>query len=79
MRSFAREATKVAAAMARAERIAELLAADEVLEERPGAYRGGRAARRRRARGRLVRLRRASGRRCATSRCEVAAGRAASR
>jgi ATP-binding cassette, subfamily B, bacterial len=44
MRSLAREATKIAAAMARAERVAELLAEDEVLEERPGAYRGGRAA-----------------------------------
>jgi ATP-binding cassette, subfamily B, bacterial len=43
MRSIAREATKVAAAMARAERVAELLAEDEVLEERPGAYHGGRA------------------------------------
>jgi ATP-binding cassette, subfamily B, bacterial len=44
MRSLAREATKIAAAMARAERVAELLAADEMLEERPGAHRGGRAA-----------------------------------
>ena len=44
LRSIAREATKVAAAMARADRIAEILAADDVLEERPGAYRGGRAA-----------------------------------
>ena len=44
MRSLAREATKVAAAMARAERVAELLAQDEVIEDRPGAYRGGRAA-----------------------------------
>jgi ATP-binding cassette subfamily B protein len=43
MRSLAREATKVAAAMARADRIAELLLADEVLPERPDAYRGGRA------------------------------------
>ena len=43
MRSIAREATKIAAAMARAERVAELLAEDEVLEERPGAHRGGRA------------------------------------
>jgi ATP-binding cassette, subfamily B, bacterial len=43
MRSLAREATKIAAAMARAERVAELLAADEVLEERPGAHHGGRA------------------------------------
>ena len=57
MRSLAREATKIAAAMARAERVAELLAADEVLEERPGAYRGDRARRRRRAGGRVVRLR----------------------
>ena len=44
MRSLAREATKIAAAMARAERVAELLAEDELLEERPGAHRGGRAA-----------------------------------
>ena len=44
MRSIAREATKIAAAMARAERVAEILAADEVVEERLGAYRGGRAA-----------------------------------
>ena len=36
MRSFARELTKVAAAMAKAERIAELLAADDVLPEPPG-------------------------------------------
>jgi ATP-binding cassette, subfamily B, bacterial len=43
MRSIAREATKVAAALARAERVAELLAEDEVLVERPGAYHGGRA------------------------------------
>ena len=44
MRSFARELTKVAAAMAKADRIAELLAADDVLPEPPGAYRGARAA-----------------------------------
>ena len=43
LRSLAREAAKVAAAMARAERVAEVLAADEVLEDRPGAHRGGRA------------------------------------
>ena len=43
LRELAREATKVARAMARAERIGELLAADELLEERPGAYHGGRA------------------------------------
>jgi ABC-type multidrug transport system fused ATPase/permease subunit len=44
LRRMARETTKVAAAMARMERIAEILAAEDVLEERPGAYRGGRAA-----------------------------------
>jgi ATP-binding cassette, subfamily B, bacterial len=43
MRSFARELTKVSAALAKADRIAELLAADDVLPEPPGAYRGGRA------------------------------------
>jgi ATP-binding cassette, subfamily B, bacterial len=43
MRSIAREATKIAAAMAKAERVADLLVEDEVLEERPHAYHGGRA------------------------------------
>ena len=43
MRSFAREMTKVAATMAKADRVAELMAADDVLPEPPGAYRGGRA------------------------------------
>ena len=43
LRSIAREATKVARAVARAERIADTLAADEVLEERPHAYHGARA------------------------------------
>jgi ATP-binding cassette, subfamily B, bacterial len=43
LRSIARETVRIARSMARAERIAEILAADEVLEERPGAYRGGRA------------------------------------
>ena len=57
MRSLARELTKIAATMAKADRIAELLAADDVLPEPPGAYDGGRAAGRRRAGGRLVRLR----------------------
>ena len=56
LRRMARETTKAAAAMARMERLAEVLAADEVLEERPGrpprAARGGGA----RARGRVVRL-----------------------
>jgi ATP-binding cassette, subfamily B, bacterial len=44
LRHIARESVRIARSMARAERIAEILAADEVLEERPGAYRGGRAA-----------------------------------
>ncbi len=43
MRSFAREAAKLTAALARADRVAEILATDEVLEDRPGAYRGPRA------------------------------------
>ncbi|HEX6026147.1 MAG TPA: ABC transporter ATP-binding protein, partial [Solirubrobacter sp.] len=43
LRSFAREATKLAAAMARAERIAELLSIHDVIEERPHAYNGPRA------------------------------------
>jgi ATP-binding cassette, subfamily B, bacterial len=37
LRSIARETVRIARSMARAERIAEILAADEVLEERPGA------------------------------------------
>ena len=44
LRHIARESVRIARSMARAERIAEILAADEVLEERPGAYHGGRAA-----------------------------------
>ena len=43
LKSLARESTKVAATMAKADRIAEILAADDVLEDGPGAYRGGRA------------------------------------
>jgi ABC-type multidrug transport system fused ATPase/permease subunit len=43
LRHIARETVRIARSMARAERIAEILAADEVLEERPHAYRGGRA------------------------------------
>jgi len=42
MRSFAREASKLTAALARADRIAEILATDDVLED--GSYRGPRAA-----------------------------------
>ena len=41
MRSFAREASKLTAALARADRIAEILATDDVLED--GTYRGPRA------------------------------------
>ena len=44
LRRLAREMTKASAAMARMERLAEILGADDVLEDRPGAYRGGRAA-----------------------------------
>jgi ATP-binding cassette subfamily B protein/subfamily B ATP-binding cassette protein MsbA len=43
MRSFAREASKLTAALARADRIAEILSTDEVIEDRPHAYRGPRA------------------------------------
>jgi ATP-binding cassette, subfamily B, bacterial len=43
MRSFANELTKIAATMAKADRVAELLAADDMLPEPPNAYRGGRA------------------------------------
>ena len=41
MRSFAREASKLTAALARADRIAEILTTDDVLED--GSYRGPRA------------------------------------
>jgi ATP-binding cassette, subfamily B, bacterial len=43
MRDLARQAGRVARALVRAERVAEILASDDVLEERPGAYRGSRA------------------------------------
>lgn len=43
MRSFAREAAKLTAALARADRIAEVLTEDDVIEDRPHAYHGGRA------------------------------------
>ena len=42
LKSLARESTKVAATMAKADRIAEILAVDDVLED--GSYAGGRAA-----------------------------------
>jgi len=44
MRSFARELTKIAATMAKAERLAELLEADDMLAEPADAYAAGRAA-----------------------------------
>ena len=44
LRGIAREATKVSRTMARADRIAEVLAVDELLEDRPGAYAGPPAA-----------------------------------
>jgi ATP-binding cassette, subfamily B, bacterial len=43
LRDIARQAGKISRAMARADRIAEILAADEMLEERPNAYRGPKA------------------------------------
>ncbi len=43
LKDIARESGKTSKALARADEIAELLAADEILEERPGAYRGPRA------------------------------------
>jgi ATP-binding cassette subfamily B protein len=40
LRDIARQVGRIARSMARAERITEILAADDVLEERPGAYDG---------------------------------------
>jgi ABC-type multidrug transport system fused ATPase/permease subunit len=42
LRDLARQAGRIARAMVRAERIAEILATDEVLHERPGAFEGTR-------------------------------------
>jgi ATP-binding cassette subfamily B protein len=44
LRAIARQTTKASRALARADRIAEVLAADAVLRERSGAFAGGRAA-----------------------------------
>lgn len=44
LKDMARYSTKAARAMARAERIAEVLSADDMLQDRPGAHAGGRAA-----------------------------------
>jgi ATP-binding cassette subfamily B protein len=43
LRDIARQAGRIARSMARAERITEILAADDILEERPDAYDGPRA------------------------------------
>jgi ABC-type multidrug transport system fused ATPase/permease subunit len=43
LRSIARNVNRVSRGLARAERVAEILTADEVLEDRPGAYAGPRA------------------------------------
>ncbi|HEY3240928.1 MAG TPA: ABC transporter ATP-binding protein, partial [Acidimicrobiia bacterium] len=43
LRDIAKEASRVARAMARAERVAEVLSADELVEDRPGGYSGPRA------------------------------------
>jgi ATP-binding cassette subfamily B protein len=40
---LAKQSTRVSRNMARAERVAEVLGADEVLEDRPGGYATGRA------------------------------------
>ena len=74
MRSFAREAAKLTAALARADRIAEVLTEDDVIEDRPHAYRGGRA------RGEIelehvsFAVRRRARRRSRTSSIKIAAG-----
>ena len=43
LRSIARNVARLSRGLTRAERVAEILAADDVLEERPGAYSGPRA------------------------------------
>jgi ATP-binding cassette, subfamily B, bacterial len=43
LRSIARQASNVSKTMARAERVADILASDELLTDRPDAYRGERA------------------------------------
>jgi ATP-binding cassette, subfamily B, bacterial len=44
LKDIAKQSGRIAKRMARAERIAEVLVADQVLEDRPGAVAGGRAA-----------------------------------
>jgi ABC-type multidrug transport system fused ATPase/permease subunit len=44
LRAMARNGNRLARGLTRAERVAEILAADEFLEERPGAYAGPRAS-----------------------------------
>ena len=75
LQSLARETAKVAATMAKADRIAEILASDEELPEPPGAYRG----RAPRATSRSSTCRSPTsptGRSCATSRCACRPARA---
>jgi ATP-binding cassette subfamily B protein len=43
LRDLARQVGRISRALVRAERVAEILASDDLLEERPGAYRGPRA------------------------------------
>ncbi len=43
LRDIARQASRVSSSMARAERISDVLTADQVLADRPGAHHGGRA------------------------------------
>jgi ATP-binding cassette subfamily B protein len=43
LRTLARSATRASRSLARAERIAEILASDELVEDRPGAFSGARA------------------------------------
>jgi len=44
LRDIARQATRMSSSMARADRICEVLDADQMLSDRPGAHRGARAA-----------------------------------
>jgi ATP-binding cassette, subfamily B, bacterial len=44
LRSIARNAARASRSLTRAESIAEVLAADEIVKDRPGAYRGARAS-----------------------------------
>ena len=54
---IARQGSRISKALARADRVAEILAADDVLDDPPNGYNGGRARRRDPARRRRLRLR----------------------